>query len=101
VTFWRRGEPFHPGGEGIPLYPKKIFGAVVPTLVSASMNTIEDLRKQKGLAGVPEVCRVLGKSRNTVFAWVKAGRLKAYWIGNALKFDRSELADWLEARRVL
>jgi excisionase family DNA binding protein len=64
------------------------------------MTTIEDLRKRKGLAGVPEVCQVLGISRNTAFAWVKAGRLKAYRVGNSLKVDRVDLASWLEARRV-
>jgi excisionase family DNA binding protein len=64
------------------------------------MNTIEDLRKQKGLAGVPEVCQVLGVSRNTVFAWIKAGRLKAYRVGNAYRVDRVDLARWLEARQL-
>ena len=92
--------PSQPGGEGIPHHPQKIFAALIPTLVSLSMNTIEDLRKQKGLPGVPEVCRVLGVSRNTVFAWVKAGRLRAYRIGNALRVDRADLATWLEARQL-
>jgi excisionase family DNA binding protein len=64
------------------------------------MNTIEDLRKQKGLAGVPEVCQVLGISRNTAFAWIKVGRLKAYRIGNSLKVDRVYLAEWVEARQL-
>jgi len=64
------------------------------------MTTIENLKSMKGLAGVPEVCQVLGISRNTVFAWVKAGRLKAFRVGNSIKVDRVDLAHWLEARRV-
>jgi excisionase family DNA binding protein len=64
------------------------------------MTTIEELKKVKGLAGIPEVCRVLGISRNTAFAWVKAGRLKAFKVGNAVKVDRVDLAAWLEARQL-
>jgi excisionase family DNA binding protein len=74
--------------------------AVTLDTTRASVNTMEVLRKVKGLAGVPEVCHLLGVSRNTIFAWVKAGRLKAYRVGNSLKVDRAGLAAWLEARQL-
>ena len=47
-----------------------------------------------------EVGEVLGVSTETVLRWVRAGRLPAFRLPSGqLRFDASELAEWLERRR--
>jgi excisionase family DNA binding protein len=96
---WLRGSPLQ-WLNTVPSRPRKRYWGDGHKLVSTIMTTVEDLRKRKGLAGVPEVCQVLGKSRNTIFSLIKGRRLKAYRIGNTLMVDRVDLAAFLEARRV-
>jgi excisionase family DNA binding protein len=64
------------------------------------MTVIETLRNTTGYIGVKEAAAYLGVRKETLLDWIKAGSFPCYKIGNALKIDRAELADWLEARRV-
>jgi excisionase family DNA binding protein len=65
------------------------------------MNAIEELRKQPGYIGAREAGRLLGVSRYTILDWAKAEKSFTYRIGSATKLHRADLADWMEARRVL
>jgi excisionase family DNA binding protein len=64
------------------------------------MTTIEHLRSRPGYLGVVEAAECIGINRDTLCDWIKAGKFKAYRIGNANKIDRLYLADWLEAREL-
>jgi excisionase family DNA binding protein len=44
---------------------------------------------------IAEACRILGWERSTVYARVKAGRLKAIRLDGSVKIPRSELAKYL------
>jgi excisionase family DNA binding protein len=64
------------------------------------MNTIEVLRSRPGYLGTVEAAEYIDINRDTLCDWIKAGKFKAYRVGNANKIDRSYLADWLEAREL-
>ena len=53
------------------------------------------------ILSVPEACRFLSVHRNTLYKLIRAGELPAFRLitGGHWKFRRSELSEWLEARR--
>jgi excisionase family DNA binding protein len=69
--------------------------------VLAPMNVIETLRTTTGYIGVREAAGYLGVRKETLLDWIRANTfpIPVTQIGNALKFDRADLDDYLEARR--
>jgi excisionase family DNA binding protein len=63
------------------------------------MTVIETLRKTTGYIGVKDAADYLGIRKETLLDWVKAGTIPVSQIGNALKMDRADLAEWLETRQ--
>lgn len=43
----------------------------------------------------PEVAKLLGVSRTTVFAWVKDGTIPSIRVGGTVMIPRSGLEEWL------
>ena len=62
------------------------------------MDLISDLRQRKNYLTTVEVMSLLSVTRNTLCAWVRAGKIGAVPRGNAYLFDPWELADWLAER---
>jgi excisionase family DNA binding protein len=67
---------------------------------SVKMVVSELLVKDKALPTddlikIKEVCKMLGVSKVTVFAWVKQGRFPCHHIGTRLYFKRQEILDAL------
>jgi excisionase family DNA binding protein len=62
------------------------------------MTAIEELRSRPGYIGALAASKLVGRSKKTLIKWINAGTVRASKIGNAFKIDRSDLADWLEAR---
>ncbi len=61
---------------------------------------IDHLRRRRGLISSTETMQILGCSRKSLCAWVKAGRIPAYRIGKDNKFDPHDVANFLNARRI-
>jgi excisionase family DNA binding protein len=53
------------------------------------------------ILSVPEACRFLSVHRNTLYKLIRAGELPAFRLmtGGHWKFRKSDLSEWLEARR--
>jgi excisionase family DNA binding protein len=52
------------------------------------------------LLTVPEAARLLGVSTSFLYHHTAAGKIKHYRVGRALRFDESQLAEWLRKREV-
>ena len=52
-----------------------------------------------GLMSLAEVSRYLGMSERTIYGWAQEGKIPAFKLGSAWRFRRSEVDEWLEARR--
>jgi len=48
---------------------------------------------------VAEVAAKLGRSDGTVRAWIRSGKLEAYWLGHEYRITRSALATFRDRRR--
>lgn len=46
-----------------------------------------------------EVAALLAVSPNTVLDWAESGRLPSFKLGRAVRFQRSEVMEWLQACR--
>jgi excisionase family DNA binding protein len=64
------------------------------------MKAIQELRSRPGYIGVRKAALYIDINRDTLIDWINAGKIRASKIGNAFKIDRSDLADWLEAREL-
>ncbi len=62
------------------------------------MDLIQQLRQRDTYLSTVEVMGILHMTRNTLCAWVRAGRMSAVRSGNAYLFDPQRLADWLTER---
>jgi excisionase family DNA binding protein len=51
------------------------------------------------LLNAVEAAEFLGISRNSLYIWVREGRVPHYKIGTAVRFDVDDLRRWLEANR--
>ena len=51
------------------------------------------------LLNVVEAAELPGIGRNTLYIWVRDGRVPHYKIGVTVRFDPTELRRWLEANR--
>lgn len=52
------------------------------------------------LLDVDGLAQVLGRSRDWIYDEVEAGRLPAIRVGRFLRFDPSDIAAWLDDRRI-
>jgi excisionase family DNA binding protein len=51
------------------------------------------------LLNAVEAAEFLGISRNSLYIWVREGRVPHYKIGTAVRFDVDDLRRWLVANR--
>jgi excisionase family DNA binding protein len=56
------------------------------------------MRESTDLLTVPEVAGVLRVRESTVYTWAESGALPCYHVGRLLRFDRAQIANWLDAR---
>ena len=63
------------------------------------MDLIEELKRRQSYLSTCEVMALLNKTRNTVCAWVRMGRLPATRVGNEYLYDPRLIAEWLEKRQ--
>ena len=46
------------------------------------------------------VCKWLGIRRSTLYAWVRLRKIPYHKVGSLIRFRRSDILKWLEAREV-
>ena len=63
-------------------------------------SILDRLRRRTSYLGSREVVTLLNTSRKSLGEWVAAGKLPAYKIGKNWQFDPSDLAAFLEQRRL-
>lgn len=63
------------------------------------MNLIDELRMRDHYLSTKEVMTLLGKRRNTLCEWARAGKVPAIRIGNEYLYDPRLMADWLACRQ--
>jgi excisionase family DNA binding protein len=61
---------------------------------------VQELRNRTCLLTITEVSDILGFHVVTLRNWARAGRLPAMLIAGQWRFDPTELAGWVEARRI-
>lgn len=69
-----------------------------PLEESERMDLIISLRQRGSYLTSKEVMALIQLRRNTLCAWVRAGRIPAVRTGSGYRFDPRHLADWLSAR---
>jgi len=52
------------------------------------------------LLTAPEVCKTLGISRQTLYALIRQGKLKAYRVARKWRFDERDVRFYLESVEV-
>jgi excisionase family DNA binding protein len=67
--------------------------------VSSAAEAAEALPSVPRLLNAVEAAEFLGIGRNTLYIWVRAGRVPHFKIGTAVRFDVDELRRWLEENR--
>ena len=50
--------------------------------------------------GVRDVARILNVSEKSVYRWIQHGQLPAYKVNEQYRFNRSELLEWANARKI-
>ena len=58
------------------------------------------LRAMETALSVSDLAELLSMGRNTMHVWVRSGKVPSYKIGNTIRIDPIEAADWLESRRM-
>jgi excisionase family DNA binding protein len=66
-----------------------------PQLIAAEGQALE-LRSRDRLMEFSEVQQYLGIDQDTLYTWVKAGKIPAQRVGSRIKFDPRKFARWLE-----
>ena len=51
------------------------------------------------LLNAQEVAEYLGLGVSTIYEWASNNRIPCLHVGNRLRFDRSDILRWLEARK--
>ena len=54
---------------------------------------------QQKLMTLPEVAEYLRIGQRTAYGWAKSGKLPGFKIGNAWRFDRSDMDKWVEEQK--
>ena len=54
---------------------------------------------EEPLLTVRELAELLGLREQTVYDWVAKGRIPCVRLSRSLRFDRSAIREWLEARK--
>lgn len=50
--------------------------------------------------GVRDVARILNVSEKSIYRWIQHGQLPAYRVNEQYRFNRSELLEWANARKI-
>jgi excisionase family DNA binding protein len=62
------------------------------------LGTANQLRQRKTLMDASEVASILNCAKDTVYQWVKRYALPCIRLGDSVRFDPQQLAEWLESR---
>lgn len=54
----------------------------------------------KKLIGIQDVSERLGVSTNTIYAWISQKRIPHYKVGRLVKFNTTEIDQWIAAKKV-
>lgn len=63
------------------------------------MTLIETLESREEALNVREVAELLGVSDKHIYGLAARGKLPAFRIGKAIRFDPQDVADWLRKRK--
>jgi len=64
-------------------------------------NILSDGRvMNKRLININELSELIGLSVNTLYSWVSQQRIPYYKIGSTVRFDISEIGEWLKNQKV-
>ena len=63
------------------------------------MTQCEKCGESQGLMTLIEVSEYLKISERTTYGWVKEGLLPAFKVGNAWRFDRNDIDEWIEKQK--
>jgi excisionase family DNA binding protein len=78
--------------------PRYLLYSVDQQSKSKDTAVAKALRARQALLTTSDVSKLLGIHRETLYQWIRDGRIPAMRIGRNLKFDPAALAVWLEAR---
>jgi len=62
------------------------------------VSIADQLKQSDHCFTAAELARLLNVHKLTVYRHIKAGRLKAFYVGSALRIQPSAAADWLRDR---
>jgi excisionase family DNA binding protein len=65
-----------------------------------SATVVATLRARVNFLTANELAALLNVTRMTLHLWAKDGAIPHFRCGTRLRFDPTEVADWLERRRV-
>lgn len=63
------------------------------------MTLIEILESRKEALNVEQVAKLLGVSEKKIYRLTAAGVLPSFRVGNAIRFDGQDMADWLRRKK--
>lgn len=74
------------------------------SLSNLALKSADSARKKEtesDMMSVPDACRFLAVSRNTLYKLIQVGELPAFRLvaGGHWKLRRADLSDWLETRK--
>jgi excisionase family DNA binding protein len=61
-------------------------------------STVAKLEAHKAPLTVIELAEILGKSKFTIYQWVKSNRIPHMRPGSSVMFDPKQTAEWLRER---
>ena len=63
------------------------------------MEECDKCGKPGGLMTLAEVAEYLKIAERTAYGWVKAGTLPGFKVGNAWRFERSDIEKWVQEQK--
>ena len=63
------------------------------------MEKVEKPVEKRELMTLEEVAQYLRIGKRTTYGWAKSGKLPAFKIGQAWRFDRADIDRWVEAQK--
>jgi excisionase family DNA binding protein len=70
-------------------------GKICPTLPNRKGNGMQPDTELQKLFSIPEVCRILGFERSTLYSRIRAGRLAAVRLDGRVRIPRDEVQKYL------
>jgi len=63
------------------------------------LGTATELRQRTTLLDASEVASILNVAKDTIYKWIHRISLPCIRVGDCIRFDPRQLADWLESRK--